>query len=104
VSPALDIRPQARRDVNKIAADLDDCDPAVSARFLADVRTAFDRLTTFPSLGPLWHANDPAHADKRRLVLRTFPVSIFYRASETTITIVRVLHQARDIPPLLEGL
>jgi plasmid stabilization system protein ParE len=37
-------------------------------------------------------------------VLRTFPVSIFYRASETTITIVRVLHQARDIPPLLKDL
>jgi plasmid stabilization system protein ParE len=104
VSLSLDIRPQAHRDVNKIAADFDDYDPAASARFLADVRAAFDRLTTFPGLGPLWQANDPAHADKRRLVLRTFPVSIFYRASATTITIVRVLHQARDIPPLLEDL
>jgi plasmid stabilization system protein ParE len=102
VSLSLDIRPQARRDVNQIAADLDDYAPAVSARFLADVRTAFDRLTTFPGLGPLWSANDPAHADKRRLVLRTFPVSVFYRADDTTVTIVRVLHQARDIPPLLE--
>ena len=102
MSLALDIRPQARLDVNQIAADLDDYDPAASARFLADLRTAFDRLTAFPSLGPLWSANDHAHADKRRLVLRTFPVSIFYRASDTTITIVRVLHQARDIPPLLE--
>lgn len=102
MSLSLDIRPQARRDINKIAADLDDYDPATSARFLADVRTAFNRLTTFPGLGPPWQATDPVHADKRRLVLRTFPVSIFYRASNTTITIVRVLHQARDIPPLLD--
>lgn len=104
MSLSLDIRPQARRDVNKIAADLDGYDPTASARFLAEVRAAFDRLTTFPGLGPLWHATNPAHADKRRLVLRTFPVSIFYRASETTITIVRVLHQGRDIPSLLEDL
>ena len=104
MSLALDIGPQTRRDVNKIAADLDDYDPAASARFLADIRAAFERLTTFPGLGPLWPANDPAHADKRRLVLRTFPVSIFYRASNTSVTIVRVLHQARDIPPVLEAL
>ena len=102
MSLSLTIRPQARLDINQIAADLDDYDPATSARFLADVRAAFDRLTAFPALGPLWPANDPAHADKRRLVLRTFPVSIFYRTSRTTITIVRVLHQARDIPPLLD--
>ena len=102
MSVALDIRPQARRDINKIAAALDDYAPDAGGRFLADVHAAFDRLTTFPGLGPPWPANDPAHANKRRLVLLKFPVSIFYRASKTTITIVRVLHQARDIPPLLK--
>jgi plasmid stabilization system protein ParE len=103
VSLGLDIRPQARRDITRIAAGFDDYATGAGDRFLADVHAAFDRLTTFPGLGPPWPATDPAHAKKRRLVLRRFPVSIFYRASKTTITIVRVLHQARDIPPLLKN-
>jgi len=42
------------RDVTGLfAGDLDDYDPAAGARFLADVRAAFNRLTTFPGLGPL---------------------------------------------------
>ena len=104
MSLVLDIRPQARRDIDKIGADLDDYATGTGDRFLTDVRAAFDRLTTFPGLGPPWPPSDPAHANKRRLVLRGFPVSIFYRASKTTVTIVRVLHQARDLPPLLDDL
>lgn len=73
----LDIRPQARRDITQIAADLDDYAPGTGARFLAEIHAAFARLTTFPALGPPWRANDPAHANKRRLALRSFPLAVF---------------------------
>jgi plasmid stabilization system protein ParE len=104
VSLAVDIRPRARADIDQLAADFQDARPGAGTRFLAELHAALDRLIIFPGLGPQWRSSDPAHADKRRLVLRQFPVSIFYRASESTITIVRVLHQARDIAPLLEDL
>jgi plasmid stabilization system protein ParE len=40
----------------------------------------------------------------RRLPLKRFPLSVFYRPTRTAIEIIRVLHHARDIPPLLEDI
>ncbi len=103
---ALDlvIHETARRDVNEHTAYLDDREPAAAERFLAELEAVFDRLTTFPSFGQLWPTTNPAQADLRRAFLPTLPFSIFYRATTATIEVVRVLHHARDFPPLLDDL
>jgi plasmid stabilization system protein ParE len=74
----------------------------VAYNFVAQLETIFARLCNFPHLGSAWPSR--AHKGLRRAVLRDFPYSVFYRPTDTTIDVVRVLHHSRDIPPLLEDL
>jgi plasmid stabilization system protein ParE len=96
----LVIRPRAQADIDAQTARLDETTPNVGARFLTELSYVFDRLTSFPGLGQPCRTKN--HPDLRRAVLPTFPVSVFYRPTATTIEIVRVLHQARDRSRLLE--
>ena len=100
----LVVHPRAEADVDELAAYLDDQDPDAGARFLDELEHVFDRLTTFPHFGRPWATDNPQLAGLRRAILTTFHVSVFYRQTPTAISIVRVLHQARDIPSLLEDL
>ena len=72
----------------------------VACEFVAQLQALFARLCMFPEFGVVW----PSHAYKglRRAVLRDFRYSVFYRPTDTTIELVRVLHHARDVAPLLE--
>ena len=92
----------ARDDVDAHIEYLDDQDPALAERFLSELAHIFERLTTFPAFGPLWPSQNPAHRDLRRAVLPTLPFSVFYRPTKRTIEVVRVLHHAQDVPPLLD--
>jgi plasmid stabilization system protein ParE len=76
----------------------------VARRFLDDVAHTFTRLHRFPNLGRPWPTRNPAIAGLRRLPLQHFPLSVFYRPTRTAIEIIRVLHHARDLPPLLDDI
>ena len=54
------------------------------------------------AFGQPWPSPNPAHRDLRRAVLPTLPFSVFYRPTKRAIEVVRVLHHAQDIPPLLD--
>ncbi len=98
-----DIRPQARQDVDGIAAYIAKRNPKTAARFLDDFDAAVDRLVQFPELAQVWQTNQPAHlATVRRHVLRRFRATIFYRPTATTIEVLRVLHHSQNAPPLVE--
>lgn len=100
-----DIRPRAREDVDEIAATIAVEHPKAALRFLDDFDAAIDRLLQFPELAPVWPTNRPdTLITVRRVVLRRFRVSIFYRPTETTLEVLRVLHHARHAPPLLDDL
>jgi plasmid stabilization system protein ParE len=95
-----DIRPQAREDVDSIAGSV-----SAGARFLDDFDAAIDRLLQFPELAQVWQTNRPDNLSTvRRFVMRDFHVSIFYRPTESTLEVLRVLHHSRDVLPLLEDL
>jgi toxin ParE1/3/4 len=104
VSRRLVVSPRAQADVDEHAAYLDDRNPDAGWRFLVEIHDAFDRLPTFPHLGQAWPTTRTELVGVRRLVLTTFPISLFYRATETVVEVLRVLHHARDIPPLLDDL
>lgn len=86
------------------AADLEEIDqyvardaPAAADRLLTALHEAMLRLADFPDIGHLRHdlADEP---------LRFWPVSaylIVYRAEETPLQVVRVLHASRDVRALL---
>jgi plasmid stabilization system protein ParE len=104
-SLVADIRPLARHDVDRIAATIAAEHPEAGARFLDEFDAVVDRLLQFPELARVWQTNRPdALSTVRRLVMRGFRVSIFYRPTKTTIEVLRVLHHSQDALPLLEDL
>ena len=94
------VQPQAQLDIDEHAAYLDDRTPDAGDRFLAELQHVFDRLVTFPGFGQPFPTR--RYPDLRRVVLPSFPVSVFYRAAANAIIVGRVLHHSRDLPPLLE--
>ena len=98
-------RPAARRDLAEAVAYLvTEGGSPLSHRFLDELEATFKRLCSFPHLGTPWPTTNPELTGLRRRPLPRFPYSVFYLPTRTAIEIVRVLHNSRDLPPLLENL
>jgi toxin ParE1/3/4 len=105
VPKALVIRPRAQADVDAEAAYYHTTDsPLTATRFLEDLRHVFERLVEYPHLGTPWPTTSRELIGLRRRLLIHFPYSVFYLPTAEAIEIVRVLHNSRDLPPLLEDL
>jgi plasmid stabilization system protein ParE len=102
VSRKLIQRPQAEADAYAQVRYLAQHSPEAAARFAADLRLTFERLTRFTQLGRAWPTREPELKGLRRVRLLNFPLSIFYRPTPEAIEIVRVLHHSRDLPPELQ--
>ena len=96
-------RAAARRDMAEATTRLRrQAGADVAYQFVGQLEAVLGRLCTFPEFGSVWPSQ--SHKGLRRAVLRDFPYSVFYRPTDTTIEVVRVLHHSRDTPPLLEDL
>jgi len=98
-------RPVARRDLAEAVVYFkEEGGSSLSHRFLDELEATFSRLCSFPYIGVPWPTTNPELAGLRRRPLPHFPYSVFYLPTETTIEVVRVLHNSRDLPPFLENL
>lgn len=89
---------------NRAAADLDDIwlyiaqnNPDAADKFTSVLTSRFSKLAAMPEIG----------RTREELLsgLRSFPVArhiIFYRPNRDGVEIIRVLHGARNFPPLFE--
>lgn len=87
----------ARSDLDEIWFYIAQDNVDAADRFIRAVVSRFPRLAAMPHLG--------RQREELATRLRSFPVGnyvIFYRPMENGIEIVRVLHGARDFPPLFE--
>ena len=87
----------ARLDLEGIWFYIAQDDPAAADKFIQAVVSRFSKLAALPELGRRREELSPR--------LRSFPVGryvIFYRPMENGIEIARVLHGARDLPPLFD--
>jgi toxin ParE1/3/4 len=87
----------ASSDLEEIWLFIAQDDPDAADRFIRTVVCRFPTLGSMPHLG--------RHREELSARLRSFPVGnyvIFYRPMENGIEVVRVLHGARDLPPLFE--
>ena len=75
----------------------------VADRFLISAEETFKRLAAMPAMGTLYPLDHPALADLRYLCLSShFKVHVvFYLPEPDGITVVRVLHGARDLDGIL---
>jgi toxin ParE1/3/4 len=97
-------RPTAQRDLAEAVRYLrKESGVATSHRFLDEVETTVTRLLSFPNLGTPWPTTRRELVGVRRRLIPHFPYSVFYLPSEERIELVRVLHNSRDIPALLEA-
>lgn len=101
MSAAARFAPQARADIAQ-ALNAYGESPAAMRRFQIALATAARRIGAHPAIG----RRQLALADERYRFwsLQGFPYLVVYRPSRTPPLIVRVVHTARDLGPLLAGL
>ena len=103
MSHRLIITPRAQDDIDEHAAFIAGDSLDAGLRFLDAIEHARNELATHPEIGAERRFDSPALSG-----LRVWPVPhfqnwlIFYRLNDETLTVVRVLHGARDIPMALD--
>jgi toxin ParE1/3/4 len=101
------LRDAARVDITEVLDYFLDIEEHLAAQFRADLQSNIERVQEYPGTGSpryshLWARG--ARASKLRFwLLSQFPYAIFYVERDTWIDIVRVLHQASDIPQHLKN-
>jgi toxin ParE1/3/4 len=89
------IADEARADLEEIWLYIAQDDAAAADHFVERIVGKFQMLSNSPGVGRARDELAPS--------LRSFPVGqyvIFYQSTEDYLEIVRVLHGARDLPPL----
>ena len=84
--------------LNAHAYYLEAAGDTVADDFMQQTETALLHLQSFPGTGSNRYAQMSPHAHLRFWTLKRFPYAVFYIEREAVIDIVRVLHQASDIP------
>jgi toxin ParE1/3/4 len=90
MSGQLRVRPEAEQDVREACAWYDEHQPGLAERFLMSLEAAFAAVQRNPA------SNRTVLRDVRRVLLRRFPFCVFYRETPGEVTVVAVLHAARD--------
>lgn len=89
---------KVKRDALQIFAYIGEDNFDAARRFLQALDADFKRLSDMPGMGAHREFNHPGLAG-----IRSWPVSrftsylIFYRATETELQVLRVIHGARDL-------
>lgn len=98
-------REKAKQDILELADYLAwESSLAVAERFVQSVEEAFRLIAEMPYIGRVYECNNPQLSH-----LRMWPVKgvekhiLFYRSAPDFVEIIRVIHSARDIPPILEN-
>jgi toxin ParE1/3/4 len=95
VKPVL-IRPSADADMDGIFAWIAGDDPRAAERLIQRIFTAVKRLAHYPDSGAPRPELGP---DARSIVVGKY--LILYRAGPDSVDILRVVHGARELGPLL---
>ena len=87
----------ARSDFDEIWFYIAQDNPEAADKFIRAIVSRFPKLAAMPQLG--------RKREELAAQVRSFPVGryvIFYRPMKNGIEVVRVLHGARDLPPLFD--
>lgn len=92
----LEWRPRANLDRQSIAIYLGvECgNPKAALKAIASIDEAIESIRNFPQLGKRFKSERLANEYR---MAQANPYTIFYRVSDTTVTIYRILHQRQDI-------
>lgn len=96
------IRPRAQADIDDTVEYLGQDNPDAARRFLTATEQTFQQLLVTPGLGQVREYLNPKLRGLRSWRIRRFERWLtFYRPTDDGIEVVRILHGARDLAPLL---
>lgn len=100
----LVIRPAAEEDLDRYFLYIARDSPGMALRFLDSARETFEKIAAWPHTGARRDMMNPALHGLWSRPIDGFPNHLaFYRLpDERTVRIVRVLHGAMDLDPILE--
>ncbi|MBL8476187.1 MAG: type II toxin-antitoxin system RelE/ParE family toxin [Methyloversatilis sp.] len=84
------VRPEAECDLASSYAFYQECRRGLGDDFLSSVEESFERISKNPFLYP------DIHSGIRRALLRRFPYGVFYLVIDGRISVLAVLHAARN--------
>ena len=88
----LNITPQAERDILAITSNITLQDSVLAAKHaLFEFQRQFKVLSEFPDSGRVG-----GHDGTREIVMAGFPYIVTFKATDTSITVVRILHGSAD--------
>ena len=91
------VQPAAHRDIDALADYIGRTSSRTAIRFYDAVSISYARLAAQPDLGTKCDVEFPGLTNLRVWPIRGFPNHlIFYRVADDSITVVRILHGARD--------
>src|SRR5579883_285428 len=98
------IEPAARLDIASQFEYLTDRNSEAAIRYYDAANETFVKLAESPGIGTLLETDHPALSGIRRFPVPGFrKYLIFYRATQSELRIIRVLHGARNIRRVLEA-
>lgn len=84
------IRPEAERDVAEAFDWYEGQVTGLGVEFLDAIGVVFDTIASSPG------RYRKIYRDLRRALMRRFPFGVFYLESESTVTVIAVIHGRRD--------
>jgi len=100
----LHIRPDAHRDLDDIAAYIQNDNDEAAFRFLDNAAATFDMLAGAAGIGAIYRVRGAKFNELRCLPVKGFGnYLVFYDRMPDRIDVVRVLHGARNIPRILRN-
>ncbi len=86
----LSFHPLLEGDITDAADYYSQFDPVLPGRFRADLKESLDSIVQFPFMGAV------VMDGYRRISLRVFPYMVVYRAFDSTVRVLAVVHARRD--------
>ncbi len=84
------LRPEAKANLAEASRWYEERKSGLGARFLDAVDASLDKVEKNPLRYPR------VYKDVRRAPVRSFPYGVFYLYDRRVVSVLRVLHQARD--------
>ena len=102
LSPSL-FTPQAWQDVLDIVAYIAADNASAAERFVPALEDTCTQLLALPGLGSARSFQSAEIKDVRQMAVTGFEnYLIFYSATKRSITVLRILHAARDFPTIFD--
>jgi toxin ParE1/3/4 len=97
----ISVRAKADADLDEAIYHYAEHEPSAAVRFVDEVEATFRRISRNPHVGSPRYAELTDIDGLRSLPVKEFGYHVFYVELKSSVAVIRILHERRDLPPLL---